>query len=358
MRRRTLVLSTVATVLAVAALAYVGAGMRFYQSYQIAYANYQFAGAESCHALVVWSPPTTIYLGLYPNEPSLVMLRYRSPQPQTLRITLSIPSLTQEQTIIVQAAPAFQERTLKPVLLPANALIEPDQRAAELHLEVRGNNGAPCETTAPVTIKSRRWMHWRDPVAGDNTRYLAGWVTPQEPSVNAFVAQAAARLAAHPGDYGGLPLLHGYAGGATPDDVREQVNVLFDTLESAYQVHYAEDNIPFMRDAEQRIQLPRDVLTAPQRAAMCVETTAILASAVEHLGMRPYFMLIPGHVFLGVALGQDESAPLAYWETSDLNGVTGHQANLNGDNEFFLNQADARAVDVQYWRQQGIQPIG
>lgn len=357
MQRRTLILSTVAAVLAIAALGYVAAGMRFYQGYQAAYANYQFADAESCHALIAWSPPTTIYTGLYLNQPSLVTLRYRSPQPQTLRVTLSIPTLTQDQTVTVQAAPAFQEQALKPIILPADPLSEPDQRSADLHLVVRGDNGTRCETTESVTIKSYRWMHWRDPATGDNTRYLAGWVTPQEPSVNTFVAQAAERLADHPADYGGLSTLHGYAGVTTPDDVRNQVNVLFDTLASVYHVHYAEDNIPYTADAEQRIQLPRDVLTAPQRAAMCVETTAILASAVEHLGMRPYFILIPGHVFLGVALGKDLSAPLAFWETSDLNGVTGNQANLHGDNEYTLHRGDAEAVDVQYWRQHGILPI-
>lgn len=358
MQRRTLILSTVATVLAVAALAYVAAGMQFYHRYQVAYANYQLADAESCHAFITWSPPTVIYTGLYVNAPSLVTLRYRSPQPQTLHITLSIPSLTQEQTVSVQAAPAIQERALKPLLLPGDTLVEPDQRAEELHLVVRGDNGAHCETTEPINVKSYRWMRWRDPMNGDNAHYLAGWVTPQDPSVNAFVAQAATLLVKSPADYGGLATLHGYAGVTTPDDVRNQVNVLFDTLESVYHVRYAEDNIPFTRDAEQRIQLPRDILTVPQRAAMCVETTAILASAIEHLGMRPYFILIPGHVFLGVALGQDVSAPLAFWETSYLNGITGHQANLYGDNEYATHQADAQAVDVQYWRQQGIQPIG
>ena len=358
MQRRTLVLSTVGTVLAIAALAYVAAGMRFYQSYRVAYANFQFADAEPCHAFIAWSPPTTIYTGLYLNQPSLVTLRYHSPQPQVLHITVSVPMLTQEQTVTVQAAPALQERAFKPLLLPGDPLNGSDQRSAELRLVVRGDDGARCETTQSVTIKSRRWMHWRDPATGDNTHYLAGWVTPQEASVNTFVARTAEWLADHPGEYDGLSTLHGYAGVTTPSDVRNQVNALFDTLEWVYHVRYAEDNIPFTRDAEQRIQLPRDVLTAPQRAAMCVETTAIMASAIEHLGMRPYFILIPGHVFLGVALGADESAPLAFWETSDLNGVTGSQANLNGDNEYALHQGEARAVDVQYWRQQGIQPIG
>ena len=357
MQRRTLILGIVAVGLAVAALAYVTAGVQFYQRYQVANANYQFATADSCHALIAWSPPTTIYTGLYPNEPSLVVLRYRSPQPQTLHITLSVPTLTQEQTVAVQAAPAFQQRAFKPVLLPGDILAEPDQRAAELRLVVRGDNGVRCDTTAPVILKSRRWMRWSDPATGDNTPYLAGWVTPQAPSVTAFVARAAQWLADYPANYSGLATLSGYAGDASATDVRNQVNVLFDTLQRVYHVRYAEDNIPFTRDAEQRIQLPQDVLSASQRAAMCVETTAILASAVEHLGMRPYFVLIPGHVFLGVALGKDPSAPLAFWETSYLNGVTGNQANLNGDDEYRTHQADTRLVDVQYWRQKGIQPI-
>src|SRR5690348_12041099 len=126
MQRRRLILSTAATVLAIAALAYVAAGMQFYQSYQAAYANYRVTTAEPCHTLIVWSPPTTIYTGLYLNQPSLVTLRYRSPQPQTLRITVSIPTLTQEQTIPVQAAPAFQEQAFKPILLPGDPLTEPD----------------------------------------------------------------------------------------------------------------------------------------------------------------------------------------------------------------------------------------
>jgi hypothetical protein len=95
-----------------------------------------------------------------------------------------------------------------------------------------------------------------------------------------------------------------------------------------------------MQDSAQRIKLPSDILKLQHPTGMCVETTAIMASAVEALGMRPYFIIVPGHAFLGVALGSSPNATMGYWETSDLKGglttdhITGSQANIHGDDEF------------------------
>jgi len=93
---------------------------------------------------------------------------------------------------------------------------------------------------------------------------------------------------------------------------------------------------------------------------MCVETTAILASAVERLGMRPYLVFTASHAFLGVALSAKPDAPVAYWETSDLNGsALGSQANVDGDAEYLTDRsthAVTAVVDVAYERSQGIEP--
>jgi hypothetical protein len=92
---------------------------------------------------------------------------------------------------------------------------------------------------------------------------------------------------------------------------------------------------------------------------MCVESTVIMASAIERLGMRPYIVFTPGHVFLGVGTTASGAA-VEYWETSDLNGASGAQANVHGDAEF----ADAsragtvlRTLDIQAERAQGILPM-
>ena len=56
----------------------------------------------------------------------------------------------------------------------------------------------------------------------------------------------------------------------------------------------------------------------------------------------------------------DATAPIDYWETSDLNGATGSQANAHGQGEYDTFQERnqiLRVIDIQYERAQGIMPI-
>lgn len=361
MRKRFVRLSLVATLLAVGALAYVITGARLYAQYQQANGNFH----TSCDNLITWSPPTRILTGFYVNTPELVTIRYHSETPEQLRLRVSIPGFTQEESVQVQATPAFQTQSFKPSLLNStvlDALVGPRQRAAQIRLQAQDNQGVLCDTSVPVTLLSRQWMQWRDPVGGDNLRYLAGWVTPQSPAIAELVGKAAQQLSAHPERYNGLTTLYGYdQGHATPANVEAQVNAFFDALQFDYHVHYAEENIPYNTDSTQLIQLPADILARSAPTGMCVETTAILASAVERLGMRPFVVIVPGHAFLGVAMGSDPKAEIQYWETSDLNGgVNGAQANVHGESEYMTFAAQSKVLsvlDVQYQRQHGIAPI-
>lgn len=363
MRRRFVWLAVTCVVLVAGSLGYVMTGVGLYQRYHAAYANYQFAETGPCGALVAWSPPRVLYTGLYVNQPQLLTLRYRAPSPERLRITVSIPQFTEEQTIEVVASAAFQERQFKPPVLEGNAmdaLVNAGQRAAQIHLRVQSGGQALCETTAQVVLESRQVMHWYDRATGTNyAPYLAGWVTPHARSIDTLLGRAASWMSAHPASYPGTTSFVGY-GGSAPDVVN-QINALFDTLESVYQLRYASDNALYSQDATQRIKLPGDILGTPDPIGMCVETTAILASAAEALGMRPYFVIVPGHTFLGVALGPQSSAPIEYWETSDLNGgVLGRQANAFGKDEYAKYQAQGQilqVVDVMLERGQGIEPI-
>jgi hypothetical protein len=359
MRKRYLLLGLALALVSGVMLGYVVQGARLFQRYHLAYANYHFIPTGPCNALIAWSPPSILYTGFYVNLPHLLTLRYRSASPQTLRITISIPDLTQEESVEVQAAAAFQQQDFKPPLLGGSVLdtlVSPDQRQGEIHLHVQSDSG-DCDVTSPVMLKSRQWMLWNDPAIGQNeSDYLAGWVTPDAPAVNDLIHYAGDQLKAHPTAYPGTTSMDGYISGSE-QEVRNQVNALFDTLQTHYHIQYATDTV---RNDAQRIQLPSDVLDSPAPTAMCVETTAILASAVEHLGMRPFIIIVPGHAFLGVALGPLASAPIEYWETSDLNGSDGAQANIEGNNEY---QAAAKqghvlqVVDIQLERQRGFEPI-
>jgi hypothetical protein len=362
MRKRVVVLGMALALITAGSVGYVVAGAQLYWNYHLYYANYQLSSDNPCNTLVAWSPPRVVYTAFYVNQPSFLSVRYRSDAPQTLRITVSIPRFTQEQTVQVQAAAVFQSIAFKPPLLDGHvldALIGPGQMPAQVHLRVQTASGVACDNSSPLTLMSREWMHWSDPATGDNSAYLAGWITPQAPAILDLVGRTDQWIEQRPATYGGITALRGYdAGRATASDVRNQVNALFDTLQSVYHIHYASDNVVFGRD--QRIRLPQDVLTGAAPTGMCVETSAILASAVEHLGMRPYVVIVPGHAFLGVALGVDLTAPIEFWETSDLNGSTGTQANLDGNSEYRdATQANTiqTVIDVQYERVHGIEPI-
>ena len=359
MHRRYIWLAVALAVLIVSATGYILAGDYLYAQYQTSLSSY----TTSCDALISWNPPTRLYTGLYVNAPSLVTVRYRSQMQQTLHISLSIPQFTQEDSADVTATSSFQQRAFKPRVLGAaalDALVGPGKSLAKLHLQVQSLNKVLCDTSAPITLYSRQTMLWSDSSGGDNSAYLAGWVTPNDPVIADLIGRASERLAAFPARYPSTSAMRGYAGGATADDVRGQVNALFDTLQFDYHVHYASDNALYNTDATQRIQLPADILKQSAPTGMCVETTAILASAVERLGMFPYIIIVPGHAFLGVALGANPGAPIDYWETSDLNGATGSQANVDGQSEYLGFQKSnqiLRVIDIRYERQHGILPI-
>ena len=352
--------------LLVGAMGYVGGGLWLYHRYQLASGNYQVDPAAACGVQITWNPPSDIYTAFYANQPSLLDVRYSSTAPQTLQFTVSIAQLTQAQTVAVHGGPTFQMQTFKPPLLGSgvlDALVGPQYRDSQLLMSIRSGSNHECQLSHAVRLHSRQTMLWTSPTGADLSRYLAGWVTPQSAVINALVYSAGNRLSHDPTAYTAATAMYGYNDGqASAQAVIDQVNAIFDTLQydPQYQVHYAGE-ISTQQDSTEIIRLPADVLGTPSHTAMCVETTAIMASAAERIGLRPYIIIVPHHAFLGVALGPTPSAPLAYWETSDLNGgVNGDQANIHGDSEYNQKQQQGqilRVIDIEQQRQQGIAPI-
>lgn len=362
MRQRRIALVALLLTLLAGSMYYVSYGLHVYARYGAAYSDYTTA----CGSLIAWSPPQTVLTGFYPNMRSLLTIRYRSPIPEVTRLSVSIPGFTQTQTTESSTAQGFRSAMFKPPLLTPktlDSLTNAQEHAAQIDVRYTAGARTLCETSAPITLISRQWIQWRNSDTGeDNTPLIAGWVTPDDASIHALVGQASSRMAAHPITYDGLTEMFGYdQGAASNQQVRDQVNAIFDTLQFDDHLRYAADNPPFTKDTTQQVQLPRDVLASSAPTGMCVETTAIMASAVERLGMRPLIVFTPTHAFLGVALGADTQAPIEYWETSDLTGgIDGSQANTHGDVEYAQDVSShsiQEIIDVQYERTHNIAPM-
>ena len=153
----------------------------------------------------------------------------------------------------------------------------------------------------------------------------------------------------------------GYANHATPQEVRNQVNAIFDTLRLDYHMHYSPEPVPYNGPGDtsvalENIKLPSEILQ--QQTGMCIELTALLASAVEKIGLDAEIVVIPGHAFLGVAMTLDDKQ-FQYWDGVQVNnGDAGASANVYANQEDSANTRQiVDTILIRAARQQGIGPM-
>ena len=91
---------------------------------------------------------------------------------------------------------------------------------------------------------------------------------------------------------------------------------------------------------------------------MCIELTALLASAVEHIGLHAEIVIIPGHAFLGVAMTPD-NAQFQYWDAVQVNNsVAGDSANVAANLEYTQNAHQiVDTIVISEARQAGVDPM-
>jgi hypothetical protein len=95
-----------------------------------------------------------------------------------------------------------------------------------------------------------------------------------------------------------------------------------------------------------------------QRSGMSIELTALLASAVEHIGLHAEIVMIPGHAFLGVAVAPNDSK-FEYWDAVQMNSnIAGDSSNLWADNEYRQDATQiVDAIMISDARNQGVDPM-
>lgn len=358
---RKMLLGAILITLILASTGYVLYGLGAYDTYQESSAAYAYtaSGGVSVNWFLAFGPSRALPTAFYTNlHNGIVAVRYKSALPQQLHISVSIPNFTQLETITVAAGPAWQTITLKPPLLPgALDSLFATSRAAQVTLQVTdASNKVRYQGSQSIILLSRQEMIWRDTQGNDNSALLAAWVTPLDPSVEQLVSQATLFLRQTT-----TPGMIGYHG-ASSQDVINQVDAIFDALnDDGHGVRYVNEQVPYQRsgtnEIDETIKLPKDVLR--YHTGMCMETTLTMASALVSIGLRPYVVIIPGHAFLGVALGSAVNSPRAYWETSLLGQpYTGEQAYQKGEEEYQHYQADILAViDIMAEINAGIVPM-
>ena len=170
-------------------------------------------------------------------------------------------------------------------------------RTATLVVEVQDPaTGHTFAQQRPVFLHSASDLYWGRKFS--NAQLLARWVTPHDDKILQLVSKAE-RLVPGGRLRGYNPTPHV----AVEDQVRAQVKAVFQAMRrsgiSYVSSIYTFGNYP---GETQRIRLPRETLELSN--ANCIDVSVAFASAVENLGMKPVIVIVPGHAFTGVRLGQ------------------------------------------------------
>ncbi len=319
MRGKLIVLFCSLAMLAGLSGSYVVGGLQAYSLYQ----KNNLAAQEHCGGQAPVSicvqAPAAIFSAFYPsdiaNHAPIFVVQYSSSQPVTLAISVTLTGLSQAQVQTLNASATPQTASFAPPLLPALFRQLTNEDTTSLRVQAADmQNHLYYESDIPILLHSRWLMQW----SASSRLQIAAWVTPNDPSIGTLVYKAAALLPMEPLPV--PPALIGY-NKASSKEVMAQVDAIYDALLLDYDIRYVQASVPYggptsSAAATQIIKLPSETLA--QRSGMCIELTALLASAVERIGLHAEIVIVPGHAFLGVATTPNDTH-YEYWDAVQLN---------------------------------------
>ncbi len=178
-------------------------------------------------------------------------------------------------------------------------LVEIDEETgAEIVVEVSAADALIGVTTQPIRVlAARQWT--LDPGALVlSLELLAAFVQPNHPALPPLISESAQLLAKKTGS-GSLAV-----GAVSPERIDEIVGAVFTAVHDR-EIYYAQP--PASWGYGQKVRTPGDVLT--DRVGTCLDTTMLLASALEHIGISPVIWIASGHAFLGYWRAPDRGLP-------------------------------------------------
>lgn len=176
---------------------------------------------------------------------------------------------------------------VRPLLDPA-ALLQVDERRPAQVVVVVSKDGETLgqRTFAVSLLAGQQWLA-DPPELG--AELLAAFVMPNHPAVAALLAEASELLRAKTGSSS----MEGYQRGEhRVDEIAEAV---FDAMQ-ARRIRYSNPPASW-GDVGQKVRTPSQVLD--ERVGTCLDTTTVMAAALEQAGLHPLMWLVEGHIFTG-----------------------------------------------------------
>ncbi|MFB3815469.1 MAG: hypothetical protein ACE14L_15305 [Terriglobales bacterium] len=207
-------------------------------------------------------------------------------------------------------------------------------------------------STTPVRLRSADDMYWGK--GFQHADFIASWVTPHDPRVEAILARAKEFMPER--------RLPGYERNRTPEMQERSTVLQARAIYRALQrtgVSYVKSSGTFGARSTahyaERVRMPSESLR--DVSANCIDGAVLFASLFENLGMDPVIVLVPGHAYVGVRVAANSDRFL-YIETA-LTGRAGFQMAVNAGRRGVqrFKASETIRIPIDEARRAGIFPL-
>jgi hypothetical protein len=221
--------------------------------------------------------------------------------PTRQRVSVQVLGWSDQETQVVElAAGSSQTLTFAPSFLP-RFYRNHEIVAATAQVSVAEMDGRSVfETTAPVRLRSSEDMYW-----GPGFKYaafIASWVTPHDPRVEAVLAKAKQYTPDHR-----LPGYEDWKGAADQElETYREAKAIYTALQRMG-LSYVKSSMTLggHTDYSERVRMPQ--VSLGETSMNCIDAAVMYSSLFENLGMDAKVIIVPGHAYVGVRVATKSS---------------------------------------------------
>ncbi len=269
-------------------------------------------------------------------------------------VEAEIPGFTQNYKESFKLDSTYREIKIKPPALTGDLNLS-SAKEAQIRLSITDKDGSSIvEKSFPVTIKSKYDFEWIGGEYGVATKdNILSFLTPESSSILELKRMAIEEMA-NISD-GQMESFVGYQNNRWNNHFVGTYLQAAGIMQALHDLGVRYNNTSFsISNSNQRILLPDDVLK--QQSGLCIETSLVVASALQAAGMHAFIVLPPGHAQVAVEVwngsGDDVTGTGQYLliETTNLNdNLDAYVAGI----ESLLNNKGPGSGPVTYINREG-----
>lgn len=281
---------------------------------------YEFENIYTGMRLTGYDAVSTIYPSLYNTYDAFVIVKTGCISgTSTIVVEAEIPGFTQKYTESFKLDSSYKAIYIKPPALTGQLDLSAS-KDAQINVTISKPDGTLLSAkTFPVTIKSKYDFEWYSDEYGVTTKdNILCFLTPESATVTKLKRQAIEEISAITN--GEMESFVGYQN-VNPDWNQYAVTYLqaAGLMNALCEMGVRYNNGNFsISGSNQHVLFPADVID--QQGGLCIETSLVIASALQSAGMHAFLLFPPGHAQVAVEVWNEGSHAGEYFliETTAL----------------------------------------